>query len=71
VSEEFLHCLLISEVFEVTPDLETFDVDVFVRTFNQHTDVVDCADVAFAYVDYNAGVRLLLKSHFTADIFRF
>jgi hypothetical protein len=69
VCEELLHGLLICTVLEVTADLETFYIAVFVRALDEHSDVVDGANVAFTHINNDTRGSLLLQGYFSAYIF--
>jgi len=60
VSKELLHGFLISAVLEVTADLETLDVGVFVGSFDHHANIVNCAYISFSDVYNDTGISLLL-----------
>jgi len=59
MSVKLPHALLVADHLKVHIYNEVFNVVILIRAFKNHADVVDRAEVAFAYVDYNTRVLSL------------
>lgn len=65
MSEELLHTLFGPPLLKVVVNRKTSDARVTVRAAQQHLHVVNRAAIAFTNVNHDAGVFVLLESHFT------
>ena len=66
MSEELTHALLVTLIFKVHVSHEALWLSITVGTFEQHTQIVDAADVIFSDINDEARVRLLLNRDLAA-----
>ena len=69
MSEELSHALLVSLVLKVHVSHEALRLGVTVRTFEEHSQVVDAADVILSDIYDEARIGLLLNSDLAALLF--
>ena len=70
MSKELTHALLVTLVFKVHVSHKALWLSITVRTFEEHAQVVDAADVIFSDINNEARVCLLLNRDFTTFLFR-
>lgn len=70
VRKKLLHALLISTVFEVHRCHKTLRLRISVRTFQEHPQIVDRADIVFADIDDETRISFLLNGNFSTLLFR-
>lgn len=69
--EEFTHALIISIHLKVHVHLEILDIEVTIRSLQQHPQRIDAAEVTLAHIDHYAWVLPLLQGNFSIFVLWF